>query len=314
MAQKKFIHQLKEIGFGSRSFSDSDRIIRKDGEFNIRRRGIGLKGFSTYHWVINMPWPLFLLFILALYFALSFLFALVYYGIGVQYLSGLPHDSWWLEFVHCFYFSTQTLTTVGFGHISPTGSLTSLVAAIEAMVGLMGFALATGILYGRFSKAKAKILQSEYALVSPYRGTKCFKFRIANMRRNNLIDMSARVLYSYIRAENGVEKRRYLQLPLEIDFIDLFPLPWTIVHPIDEESPLYGKHVIELAQEDAEFIVIVKGYDDTFNQYVHQVFSYKHDEVMFDADFQPMFESLHGATEIDLEKISSFKKVVDQEA
>ncbi len=309
MAQNRIIDQLKEIGFGSRSFRQSDRLINKDGSFNIRRRGIGLNGFSGYHWVINMSWPMFLLCILVSYFLLNLFFAILYFAIGVEYLSGLPHDSWWLEFVHCFYFSTQTLTTVGFGHISPTGSLTSFVAAIEALVGLMGFALATGILYGRFSKAKAKILFSENAIVSPYRGITGLKFRIANMRRNNLIEMSARVMYSYIRIEDGVEKRRYLQLPLEIDFINLFPLPWTIVHPIDEDSPLKGKHVLDLSREDAEFVIIVKGYDDTFNQYVHQVHSYKHDEVVFDVDFLPMFEALHGATEIDLGKISDFRKV-----
>ena len=301
----KITSQLKEIGFGTRTFSGAGRLIREDGSYNVRRRGIGLKGFSAYHAVINMNWGYFFLFVTAAYFLLNLIFASVYFYLGADQLSEHPVGTPWDEFIHCFYFSAQTLTTVGYGRISPMGGWTSFVAAIEAMVGLLSFALATGILYGRFSKAKAKISFSKQALISPYRDIKGLKIRMANTRKNNLIELSARIMYSYVDGQN---KRRYQQLPLEIDSIDLFPLPWTLVHPIDERSPLFNNHVLDLTKADAEFIVIVKGFDDTFNQYVHQLKSYKYDEIGFDMDFEPMFRTGDGYTEVQLDKISHTRK------
>lgn len=215
------------------------------------------------------------------------------------------HDFW-----HCFYFSSQTLTTVGYGRISPVTPSMSMVASFEAMIGLLGFAFATGVLYGRFSKAKSKIAFSDRLLVSPYKGIKGLKFRIANTRRNELIDMEARLMYSFLEKENGETKRRYLPLDLEVSFINMFPLPWTIVHPIDEESPLKGKGVLQLSREQAEFLVILKGYDETFNQYVHQIYDYNHSEVVFDANFKSMFNPASGAgTVVHLDRISDFVKV-----
>ncbi len=308
--KSKSQEQLREIGFGSRNFSDSGRLIRKDGKFNVDIRGAGIKGFSGYHWVINMSWGGFFLFVLAAYIIINLVFAALYFVAGPQNLTEYNLDnSTWEHFVHCFYFSTQTLTTVGFGRISPTSDLTSFIAAFEAMIGLLAFALATGILYGRFSKAKAKILFSEKALIAPYRGGRGLKIRFANLRKNNIIDVSARIMYSFLQEESGEVKRRYRQLPLEIDFINLFPLPWTLVHAVDEESPLFGKGVLHLSREDAEFIVIVKGYDDTFNQYVHQVYSYGYDEVVFDVDFLPVFQPKAGTTEVMLDQISAYRKV-----
>ncbi len=300
--------KFKELGLGTKRV-ETDRFIGKDGRFNVVRRGIGLRGFSLYHWLINMSWSRFFLFVTVSYLMVNVLFASVYLFIGVDKLTGFDEYSFH-PFTHCFFFSTQTLTTVGYGHISPLGPITSFIAAIEAMVGLLGFAFATGILYGRFSKARSKILFSKNLLVSPYKGGKGLKFRIANMRESQLIDMQARLMYSFLHEENGETKRRYLSLDLEIDFINLFPLPWTIVHPLDEKSPLFGKGVLDLTKQKAEFLIILKGFDDTFNQYIHQIHEYNHDEVVFDSDFLPMFDpSAGGRTEVHLDLISHYRKV-----
>lgn len=311
MAKKglgKLKEQIKELGFGSRKFSS--RLINKDGSFNIEKRGIGFKAFSPYHWVINMHWLNFFLFICVSYVLINLIFAFMYFLAGPDQLTDYRPMSTFDAFLHCFYFSSQTLTTVGFGKVSPNSHLTSIIASFEAMVGLLGFALATGILYGRFSKAQAKIKFSSKALVSPYKDIKCLKFRIANMRKNHLIEMQVRFMYSYMEKVEGVEKRRYQQLDLEIDFINMFPLPWTIVHPIDDKSPLKDKGSVDLAKEDAEFLIILKGYDDTFSQYVHQAYSYRHEEVVFDADFDPMFfNSKEDRTVVHLNKISDYRKV-----
>ncbi|MCR9249015.1 MAG: ion channel [bacterium] len=303
--------QFKELGFGTRGFKDAERLINRDGSFNVDKTGRGIQTFSLYHWLINLSWLQFFLFVMAAYVFLNLIFAFIYFVIGPDQISDHDTTSSWGAFFHCFYFSSQTLTTVGFGRLNPIGHWASIVASFEAMVGLLSFAFATGILYGRFSKAKAKILFSDNILVSPYRGIKGLKFRIVNMRKNHLIEMQAKVIYSYLEYEGQDLKRRYKQLPLELDFINMFPLPWTIVHPIEEKSPLYGKGIIDLSKEEAEFIVILKGYDDTFNQYVHQTFSYRHDEVVFDSNFVPMFDAGgSGKSTVYLNKISDYQKTV----
>lgn len=295
--------KFRELGLGTRRIA-SDRFISKDGRFNVRKRGGGMKAFSLYHWLINISWFRFFLFVTAGYLLVNAFFGTIYWLIGVQHLTefdGQEVDA----FAHCFFFSSQTLTTVGFGRISPVSFWSSLVASIEAMIGLLSFAFATGILYGRFSKPKASILFSDKMVVSPYRGIKGLKFRIVNMRDSQLINMEARVMYSFLHREEGEIKRRYQALELEVDFINLFPLPWTIVHPIDEKSPLHSKSLDDLKSERAEFLIILKGHDDTFNQYVHQIHEYNMNEVLFDVDFDPMFDpSTNEETIVHLDKIS----------
>lgn len=304
----KLREQIKELGFGSKGITG--RLINKDGSFNVERRGAGIRSFSPYQFVINMHWAAFLLLVCLAYILINLVFATLYFSAGPENLTGFRSSSGADGFLYCFYFSTQTLTTVGFGKISPDSHLTSIIASFEAMVGLMAFALATGILYGRFSKAQARIKFSDNALIAPYQDGKGLKFRISNIRNNQLIELKARLMYSYMEEENGKRKRRYQQLDLEIDFINMFPLPWTIVHAINERSPIYGKKSLDLSREEAEFLIILKGYDDTFSQYVHQTYSYRHDELVFDAEFDQMFfDSKDGGTIVHLNRINDYRKV-----
>jgi inward rectifier potassium channel len=304
-------NSFKEIGFGSKSFSDLDRLILEDGSFNVKRKGIGFRGFSLYHWLIYLPWFQLIFFGVIAYVIVNIFFATVYLILGQNQLSGYDPSLGHSYFLHCFYFSTQTLTTVGFGSISPLRTGSSLLAAFEAMVGLLGFAFATSVIYGRFSKAKSKIVHSKTMVISPYRGIKGLKFRIANSKRNQLIEMSAKVMYSFLETENGIAKRKYLRLPLEIEEINMFPLPWTIVHPLDETSPLVNKSADQLKEEETEIIVILKGYDDTFNQYVHKILSYRAHDILFDHDFEPMFDAgFEKSTTVYLNKIDAVKSTV----
>jgi len=302
---------LEETGFGSKSFSDLDRLIKKDGTFNVTKKGGGLKQYSLYYSLINLHWAALLLYGVLGYLVINLLFALGYYAGGPEQLSARnEHENATEFFLHCFYFSTQTLTTVGFGHISPLKGFSSLLAAIEAMLGLLLFAFATSVLYGRFSKAKARILFSNEMVVSPYRGIKGLKFRIANPRKNELIELRAKVIFSHLIEENGKKIRRYTPLNLEIDFINMFPLPWTIVHPIDQDSPIKGMSKADLHKAQTEFIILLKGYDEAFNQDVHQMHSYRSNEVLFDHDFIPMFDTgFEKSTTVQLDLISKTKKV-----
>lgn len=304
---KAFTDRFKELGLGTRRIR-TDRFLNKDGTFNVVKKGGGLNSFSLYHWLISMSWTRFFIFVTFSYLLVNAVFATLYLSLGADGLSR-PDGSALNDFWHCYYFSCQTLTTVGYGHISPTTEWTSLLAALEAMVGLLGFAFATGIMYGRFSKARNRIIFSNAMLVSPYRGGRGLKFRIANVRDSQLIDMEARVMYSFIQQEAAEVKRRYMSLELEINFINLFPLPWTIVHPIDENSPLFGKTTAELKSENAEFLIIIKGYNDTFNQYVHQIHEYNADELIFNADFDQMFDPAStDETIVHLDRISNYHK------
>lgn len=296
----------EETGFGSKSFSDLDRLIKKDGSFNVSKKGGGLKQFSLYYSLIHLHWAILILYGALGYLMINLIFALGYFLGGSEQLTGgtdLINSKEY--FLHCFYFSTQTLTTVGFGLISPLKGFSSALAAIEAMIGLLTFAFATSVLYGRFSKAKAKILFSDVMVVSPYRGIKGLKFRIANPKRNEIIDLKAKVIFSYLKKERGKKVRKYTPLNLEIDFINMFPLPWTIVHPLDADSPIGKMTKADLLKSQTEFIIILKGYDEAFNQDVHQMHSYRANEILFDHDFIPMFDTgFEKSTTVQLDLIS----------
>ena len=211
------------------------------------------------------------------------------------------------DLLQCFFFSFQTFTTVGYGHIAPRGNLLSLIASLEAMTGLMIFAIITGLLYGRFAKPSAKILFSDNILISPFGEGMSLQFRIVNKRKSTIMDISARVIYSY--QERG-KSRVYLPLELERSLVTLFPLNWTIVHPINEKSPIYGKMYEDISKVDTEFIIVLKGYDDTFSQDINSIHSYHYEEMIWGAKFDPMYDvNADNFVELDFSKLSSYQKI-----
>jgi inward rectifier potassium channel len=221
--------------------------------------------------------------------------------VGIDHLGGITGKTVFGQFLDAFFFSGQTITTVGYGAIHPIGFWASIVSLIESMSGLLGFALATGLLYGRFSRPNAKIMYSKNAVIAPYRGITAFEFRIANARKNQLIEVDTLVMLSMRLTENGQTVRRYFELPLERKQINFFPLPWTIVHPINEDSPMYGINFDELKESGAEFMILIKAFDDTFSQSVHSRSSYSIDELIWGAKFKNIYvESSKGITAVDM--------------
>jgi len=232
------------------------------------------------------------------------LFAAIYLGLGMDHFVRSGGDGRLDRMLDAFFFSAQTLTTVGYGHISPNSHLVSAVAALESLLGLLSFALATGLLYGRFSRPHAQIRFSQRALIAPYRGLTAFMFRFVNRRSNQLIEVEATVSLSFLEADSGT--RRFVTLALERSKINLFPTSWTVVHPIDESSPLSGMKEEELRQAQAEFIVLIKAFDDTFSQTIYQRTSYTADEVLWGARFQPMTRFAEGGgTEMDVNLVDA---------
>jgi inward rectifier potassium channel len=292
------------------------RIINPDGRFNVRRRGTTWRDVHAYLYMINAGWPVFLAWIFAAYVATNFLFALIYYyGVGVEHLHGAETSTALERFLSAFFFSAHTLTTVGYGSIYPEGVLANSVAAFEALLGLLAFALATGLVFGRFSRPVARIAFSENMVVAPYRDGTSLQFRVANRRSNNLMELEARVLLMTVEAADGATVRKYKSLELERPNVQFLPLAWTVVHPIDENSPLWGKTAQDLASLESEFLILIKAFDDTFFQTVHVRYSYRHEELVWGARFAPTFEvGAEGNMVLDLGRLSALQPVHEEHA
>jgi len=274
-----------DLGLGTRD--GPSRGVNKDGSFNLRRTGIPwFRPYELYHQLITMSAPRFTLMLLAGNIVANLVFAGIYLAVGMEHFDRTGGPALLDRFLDAFFFSTQTLTTVGNGHIHPVSPLASAVAALESLLGLMGFALACGLLYGRFSRPHARILFSRRAVIGPYREMTGFMFRIVNERSNQLIEVEAHVTLSLRHPETGIHL--FSTLPLERTRINLFPSNWTIVHPIGPDSPLAGMSAEDLREADAEFIVLIKAFDDTFAQNVYARSSYKSEEVAWGMRFAPM--------------------------
>jgi inward rectifier potassium channel len=261
------------------------RVINKDGSFNVHRRGSTWRDFHPYLHLINMSWPGFLLSLFCGYLAINTMFASVYFAIGTGQLLGADAPTAWARFLNGFFFSSHTLSTVGYGNISPKGMAANVVASFEALVGVLGFAVATGVLYGRVSRPSARIGFSETMVIAPYQDGQALEFRVVNRRRNSIMELEARVMLMTVEGS----KRSYSLLKLERPQVLFLPLTWTVVHPIDSESPLRGKTAEDLVRMQAEVLILIKGFDDTFNQTVLARHSYRHDEIVPGRRFAPAF-------------------------
>ncbi len=281
------------------------RIINSSGQFNVRRRGATWRDIHPYLFMINASWPVFSAMIFAGYIVANGAFAVVYMKIGVEHLQGADTSTVFNRFLSAFFFSAQTFTTVGYGQVAPSGTLANLVAAIEALLGLLAFAIATGLLFGRFSRPAARLAFSGQMVVAPYQSGTSLQFRLANRRSNNLMEVEARMMLSSVEPSDQGLLRRYRHLTLERQQVQFLPLTWTVVHPIDESSPLWGKTREDLAQEQAEFLILIKAFDDTFFQTVHVRHSYRFEEIVWGARFAPAFEpDDRGEMVLDLGKLS----------
>ncbi|GAA4414735.1 ion channel [Nibrella viscosa] len=302
----------QDLGFGTRINDSYSRLINKDGSFNVNRVNEPFwHRLNLYHRLITMPWPKFYLLVVAAYITTNALFACLYLLAGKEHLKGLSESDTGNGFWGAFFFSAQTLTTVGYGHVSPSGYLTSAIAAFESMIGLLAFALATGLLYGRFSRPVAHVRFSRHAVFAPYLDVNGWMFRIINERSNQLVDVEVEVSLS--RLENkpdGTPYRRYYNLKLERSKVNFFPANWTLVHPITDSSPLYGCTPGQLDESDAEFLILLRAVDDTFSQMVHARMSYRADEVLWGRKFKPLFDtSDNGNYWLDMNKLDDTEEM-----
>jgi inward rectifier potassium channel len=296
---------LFDPGFTEKYRGELIRIINPDGQFNVRRRGATWHDVHPYLFMIDTSWPVFVAMVFAGYVIANMVFAFAYLGIGVEHLYGAETHTASDRFSSAFFFSAQTFTTLGYGRISPEGLPANLVAAFQALLGLMALAIVTGLVFGRFSRPAARLAFSRQMVVAPYQTGTGLEFRVANRRSNNLMEIEARILLMTVESSDRGLLRRYKPLALERPSVQFLPLTWTVVHPIDESSPLWGQTAEHLAQQQAEFLILIKAFDDTFFQTVHVRRSYRHEEVVWGSRFVPAFEAdPQGRMVLDLDRLS----------
>jgi inward rectifier potassium channel len=289
------------------------RAINKDGSFNVRRRGLhGLAG-SVYMHLVNLSWPRFWGLVALAFLTANIVFALVYLLLGSGSLRAAEDDLGLGFFGRAFFFSVHTLTTVGYGDIYPLGWTANVVASAEAALGLMGFAVATGLLFARFSRPNAQLVFSTRMVVSPYRDGHSLQFRMANRRNNVLTDVLVDMMLMTVEQDaEGQLRRNFVELKLERKKIFFLALTWTVVHPIDESSPLKGMKAADLERLQAEVLILIRGYDDSFTLVVNSRYSYRWEEVEWSARFAPAFDvSPAGHLVLDLDRISATSTVTN---
>jgi len=302
-------NQQQDIGFGNKGGGSASRLIKDNGQFNVRR--IGSSGHHLYLELIEMGWAKFWYIVLGFYFFLNVLFALLFAVMGNNQIRGVPEMEFLDRFIQYYFFCIQTFTTVGYGAMSPNTFFANVVSSFISFLGLMTFAIITGFLFARLAKPTSFIRYSRQLILAPYNNGKAVMFRMVSTRDTTLSDIKVALILTWLRVIDGVEKREYHNLALERDSVALFPLNWTLVHVYNEDSPLYGFTPEEFEALHAEILIDVKGYDETFNQQVRSRNSYVLNEMERDVKFTPMYHNNdEGLFILELEKVSDVVSVI----
>lgn len=302
-----------DTGFGVQAGQIGGRFVNKDGSFNMRKEGLPLLDrTSFYSNLLELSWNRFFGLILLFYLVVNIFFTLLYLLAGFSQIQGFISGTIWGKVKEVFFFSTETFTTVGYGRVNPIGDGAHIISSLESLTGFLSFALLTGLLYGRFSRPRAYIAFSENALISPYKDGTALMFRIVPYKVNHdLTDARISVSAAFIETEEEKPIFKFYQLKLERERITTFSMNWTVVHPIDEDSPLLNFNEEDMRRSDLELYVQVNGFDNIFSNMVMHRSSYTYDEIIWEARFKPMYqESEDGITTIlQLNKLNEYEKI-----
>jgi inward rectifier potassium channel len=302
--------RVKDPGLGEATITTAKRIVNQDGSFNIKHLN-GKVGISAlYAYLVDISWTHFFCLVFSVYFLLNLLFALIYVAIGVEYISVTP-ENFWVDLLNAFFFSSQTITTLGYGAMAPTSILAGFVSSFHALTGLLSFSFVTGLLYGRFSKPKASIQFSDTIIYRDFKEGKALMFRLMNSKTDFMINPRVKVTLAITEADKQRGyKRNFYQLKLERDHITYLPTTWTLVHEIDKDSPLQKFSESELKKLNGEFLIMVSYYDQAFNEEVYRLHSYTFEELQMNVAFkQAFYYDEEGYTVLDHHKISHTEKM-----
>lgn len=269
--------------------------MNRDGSFNVVRGGLAWNDFlHPYHRLLTVSWGWFFALVMGAYLFTNVIFAIAYLLCGKGALAGGEAAAFGGRFWNAFFFSVQTLATIGYGKMTPEGLAANLLVAFEALFGLMGFAFITGLLFARFSRPSARVVFSDVAVVAPYREITGLMFRLANGRTTELTDVRASVTLTRFETVDGRRIRRFYALNLERSQVAYFTVQWIVVHPIDRDSPLYGMTEAEFHDSEPELLVAITGIDETFSQAVFTRSSYVSGEIVWGAKFRDIYENRDG--------------------
>jgi len=285
------------------------RLVNHDGTFNVRRNEFSsFHPYNAYHTLLALPIPRLLVLMSLGYVVTNLFFASLYWLCGPGALDGASAAPL-RRFEDCAFFSVQTLATIGYGRLVPATRAANVLVALEALVGLLGFAILSGFLFARFTRPTAKIDFSRQAIIAPYEDGWALMFRLLNLRNHDLADVRAVVSFARWVGQGAARSREFDQLPLERDAILFMPLHWVIVHPITEQSPFRGFTPEMFAESEPEIICLITADDETFAQTVHAKTSYDGTDVVWGARFRDMYLADHDHVAIDMSRLHDFERV-----
>ncbi len=276
-------------------------VINRDGSLNIHRPKQKDRFFSDlYHYFLSITWPKFFL-ILALFFLVTNLFfATLYFFAGSHALDGVDTNLDAQRFIDCFFFSVQLLSSPH----APVGTLSNLIVTLQTYLGMFILVIVTGLFYARFARPNARVIFSNFAIISRYNNKPCLVFRVANERLNQIVEAHMTLtLTKNMTSPEGETSRKFFNLRLENDYSPLFALSWTIRHFIDEDSPLFNADPKKLEQEQSVIFASLTGIDDTFSQTVSARNVYRYDEIVYNKRFKDILLWEEGKVRINLKGI-----------
>jgi inward rectifier potassium channel len=301
----------QDLGLGGKLSERSRvRLVNHDGSFNVRRNDLSpFHPYNAYHTLLSLRVPRLLALSALCYVVTNVVFAGLYWLSGPDALAGAA-ESPLGRFEDCLFFSVQTLATIGYGRLVPNTRVANLLVALEALVGLLGFAILSALLFARFTRPTAKISFSDNAIIAPYRDGWALMFRLVNLRNHHLTDVRAVVSFArWVQSGDGSRKRRFDLLALERPSIIFMPLHWVVVHPIAETSPFKGLSPQALGDSDPEVVCLITADDETFAQTVHARTSYAKDDIVWGARFRDMYISDEDHVAIDLTRLHDIERV-----
>jgi inward rectifier potassium channel len=298
------IQNNQDTGFGDKASQMGGRMVNRDGTFNIQRLGIPFfTRVSSYHSMLTMPRWRFILVIFNAYFIINCFFTLLYWLAGPSGLEGVASEHSFERVKELFFFSTQTFTTVGYGRVNPVGELTNWIAAIESLIGFLSFAIAAGLLYGRFSRPRSFVRFSEKMLLTNYQGGKALMFRLVGYKDDHILtNVEIKVSARLFSPEGNYQ---FYNLDLERSHVDSLVLNWTIVHPINEKSPFWGLSQEDIQNLQPEVSALLIGFDEVYSSTVMARNSYALNDLFFGYRFAPMYFRGKSNTKLDLSLLDS---------